>query len=83
MKITTQDKRIIWLKTSIQGVSRRDLAEEYNVSEQYIYKILREFEDLDFSILTKMIPAFIQAGLKIQLEEQEISRVKELIEVLS
>jgi hypothetical protein len=84
MKISKEQKKIICLSHSL-GINGAQLARSFKVTPQYINKILRESEaspNYDFRILVKMIPAFIQAGLKVELSEEEISRVKEINGVL-
>ena len=56
-------------------------------AEKWDSKAIRNFlegneisknNSLDTQILLKMIPAFIESGIKINLEEQEIERIKQL-----
>lgn len=84
MKISKDQKNLIWLAHSL-GKNGVQLAKEYLVTPQYISKILKETEtkpDFDFRILVKMIPVFIQAGLKVELSTEEISRLKEIVGAL-
>lgn len=48
--------------------------------EQYINGITSI--SIDSDILKKMIPAFIKNGIEIDLEDNEIERIKELYEVI-
>jgi hypothetical protein len=83
MKLTKMDKRLI--SVEVKQESGIYLAMKYKVTPAYISQIVKKAKDnpdLDFNILIKMIPVFIQAGLKVDLSNEEISRMKEIIGVL-
>jgi DNA-binding phage protein len=76
MKVTSEEKAIIRLKSDRQGIN--ELAEEYGVSKAYIYKILGEESSLTLSILLKMIPIFVDKELKVDLTPEEIAFVSRI-----
>ena len=81
MKLSKDQKAIIRLKSDRHDV--KDLAEEYNVSIPYIYKILGEENPIAYSILSKMIPVFVEKELKVELEPEEIEFVKQIYQEVS
>ncbi|MFX1567828.1 MAG: winged helix-turn-helix transcriptional regulator [Promethearchaeota archaeon] len=66
----------------IHRLKRNDLIQEIGKKKRYIiYTTIKEKEDLDTSILKKMIPKFIEYGIKLDTTtEKEDKRLMELIE---
>jgi len=73
-----------------KGISAYDVAKQFGVSHQTVYNIWRgdykfppNASPLDTQILKKMIPAFVEAGIKLKLEKNEITRITELFQEVS
>jgi len=81
MRILKDEKAIIRLKS--RRIDVKDLAEEYQVTKQYIYKILSEENPIAYSILFKMIPVFVEKELKVNLSEEEIEFIKRIYQEVS
>lgn len=62
-----------------EGKHQRRVAKETGAGLNFVNKIAQEiFPPLDMGILKKMIPVFIENGLKIKFDAREIKRIQEL-----
>ena len=68
------------VRVNINRLKNKDLIEKCGIDNRYkIYKLkIESTNNLDSKILKKMIPEFIKHQIEIELNENEIRRVKEL-----
>ena len=84
-KLTDKEKKEIF---NLKGKkSAYAIAKQYHISHTMVYKIWRTginqkkpivVNQTDTQILKKIIPVFARLGVKIEFEEGEIERIKEL-----
>lgn len=74
------NKNIQFIRTYIQRLMKANLIKSKEKKGRYqVYTAIEKGEtNIDVEILKKMIPEFIKKGIEIDLDNNEIKRVKEL-----
>lgn len=82
-KLTEQEKKEI---LNLQGkMSARDIANQYDISFKTVYNVWNSQpkentnSQIYIGIIKKMIPAFVDKGLKIKFDSEEIPILQELV----